>query len=161
MTIDEFGEYGITNMTDEEIDGFLSSQNVGVLAVSDDEAPSMRPLSFWFDEGNLYFLYLVGSESRKNDLSARADTARFLVYRAETRFNWRSVLLTGTVEEVPEDEREAITEAMEMDRRPEALKRASESEETKLYRLRVEERTGVKHLGLPEGFDAREESEGD
>jgi len=59
----------------------------------------MRPMSFWFDgESRLYFLY-----------------------RAETMFNWRSVLLTGTISEVPESERDAVRDAMELYRRTERL----------------------------------------
>lgn len=148
-------DHGVVSMTDDEIDGFLSSQSVGVLGLPTDGAPLMRPLSFWFNGGsNLYFLYVLGPESRKAELSDRADTARFLIYRAETRFNWRSVLLTGTVEGVAESKRDAIEDAVEMRGRPAVLERASTAENTELYRFRIDDRTGVKHLGLPPGFEA-------
>lgn len=97
----------------------------------------MRPLSYWFDGGDrLYFLYITGGESRKADLSERADVARFLVYRADTRFQWRSVLLTGTVSRVPESEHAAVEEAMDLRRRPAALERASGGGETTSTRSR-------------------------
>jgi nitroimidazol reductase NimA-like FMN-containing flavoprotein (pyridoxamine 5'-phosphate oxidase superfamily) len=146
----------MVEMTDEEVTGFLASQSVGVLGLptEDGGTPSLRPLSFGFDgEARLYFLYVVGAESRKLELTERADTARFLVYRAETTFNWRSVLLTGTVTEVAEDDRERALEALEGAWRPDVFERASATEATRLYQFDVDERTGLKHLGLPPGFE--------
>lgn len=155
MTTDELESYGVVPMTDDEIVGFLSSQGVGVLALPTDGAPSMRPMSFWFDGADrLYFLYVVGEDSRKADLSNQADAARFLVYRAETRFNWRSVLLTGTIDAVSAAERDAVEAAMEVEGRPEVLEQAMQSAETQLYEFRIEELTGFKHLGLPSGFES-------
>ena len=155
MTVDEFADYGVARMDDDAVDRFLAGQRVGVLALPTDGAPSMRPLSYWFDgDDRLYFLYLTGEGSRKADLSERAEVARFLVYRADTRFQWRSVLLTGTVTAVPESERAAVEAAMDLRRRPDALERASEVEETALYAFRIDERTGIQHLGLPPGFQS-------
>jgi len=158
MTVDEFADYGVARMDDDAIDRFLAGQRVGVLGLPTDGAPSMRPLSYWFDGGaRLYFLYVTGGESRKADLSERADVARFLVYRADTRFQWRSVLLTGTISRVPEDERESVEEAMDLRRRPDALERAGEGEGTVLYAFDIDDRTGIEHLGLPPGFEVGEE----
>jgi hypothetical protein len=154
MTLDELDEYGMARMTDEEIDGYLRSQHVGVLGLPTDGAPSLRPMSFGYDgEDSLYFLYLVGSESRKAELSEEGTVARFLVYSAETAFNWRSVLLTGELHEVPEGDRATAEETLEGAWRPDVLERAGTAGTTHLYRLDVEERAGIKHLGLPPGFD--------
>ncbi|MFB6102273.1 MAG: pyridoxamine 5'-phosphate oxidase family protein [Haloplanus sp.] len=154
MTTDEFDYGNASRMDDDEIRGFLSSQHVGVLGLDAGDAPSLRPMSFWFDgEAALYFLYVLGDDSRKEALTRRTDTARFLVYRAETPFNWRSVLLTGTIREVPADELEAVSEAMDLGRRPDAIATAAESERTGLYRLRIDEQTGIEHLGLPPEFE--------
>jgi hypothetical protein len=153
MTIDELAEYGIARMSDDEIAGFLSSQQVGVLGLGTDGAPSMRPLTFWFDgDASLYFLYVLGSSSRKDELSTEASVARFLVYRAETAFNWRSVLLTGTISAVPAAERDAVRDRMQTGRRPDAFERATAAEATRLYEFAVEDRVGFKHLGLPPGL---------
>lgn len=160
MTTDELREYGVVPMDDDEIRGFLSSQTVGVLGLPTDGAPIMRPLSFWFDgDDRLYFLYVVGESSRKEVSSIEADVARFLVYRAETRFNWRSVLLTGRIDEVPDADREAVADVMDLSGRPDVLERASESEDTKLYQFVVDEQSGIKHLGLPPGFETEAPSE--
>ncbi len=155
MTVDEFADYGVARMDDDAIGRFLASQQVGVLGLPTEGAPTMRPLSYWFDgHDRLYFRYVTGGESRKADLSERAEIARFLVYRADTRFQWRSVLLTGSVARVPAEERAAAEEAMDLGRRPDALERASEGEGAALYTFRVDERVGIEHLGLPPGFEA-------
>lgn len=149
---DESGD-DVVRMDDDEIRGFLSSQSVGVLGLPADGAPSMRPMSYWFDgESRLYFLYVVWPDSRKVELSDRADAARFLVYRAETPFLWESVLLAGTIEAVSADERDAVTEAMDLRGRPDAFERLGRSGDTELYRFRIEERTGLKQVSLPPGF---------
>ena len=152
MVVDEFDAKGVRRMDDDEMTRFLSSQHVGVLALPTDGAPAMRPLSFWFDgDEGVYFSY-VGAGSRKAALSDRAETARFLVYRAETRYNWRSVILTGTIDEVAESEAVAVAEEMDLGRRPDVFERGGEAAETTLYRFTVTEWTGVSHVGIPPGF---------
>lgn len=137
-------------MDDDDIDGTLGSQNVGVLGLPTDGAPSLRPLSYWFDgEDALYVVYVLGDESRKRTLSDRADAARFLVYSVETTFNWRSVLLTGTIEAVSDAEREALEAEMDIGWRPELFERAAESATTAIYRFDIDERAGIEQLELP------------
>jgi hypothetical protein len=112
-------------------------------------------MSFWFDgNSRVYFPYVLDPDSRKVELSRRASVARLLVYRAETPFNWRSVLLTGRIDEVPESEQDVIREAMETRGRPAVFERASTSENTSLYELRIADRTGIEHLGVPPRFEA-------
>lgn len=160
MTVPELRDYGMVRMGDDDIRGFLSSQSVGVLALPTEGAPFMRPLSFWFDgSSSLYFVYVLGPGSRKEAVSERADVARFLVYRSETAFNWRSVLLAGSIDEVPEGKRDAVRDEMEIRWRPDLFERASESENTALYRLQIEEQAGVEHVGLPPGFEESQSSD--
>lgn len=150
MTVDDLREYGMEAMTDANIRSFLSSRNVGVLGLPTDELPMLRPLSFWFDgESALYFVYVLGGTSEKHELSQQVDTARFLVYSAETPFNWRSVLLTGSISELPESELAEVIDEMEIRWRPEIFKQVSISEPTALYQFEISEQVGIKHLGLP------------
>ncbi|QFU81735.1 pyridoxamine 5'-phosphate oxidase family protein [Natronorubrum aibiense] len=159
MTVDGLSDYGMTRMDDDEISGFLSSQSVGVLGLPTDDVPVMRPMSFWFDgESCLYIVYVLGHSSRKAELTDRTDVARFLVYRADTPFNWMSVLLTGTIADVPESERDAILDEMELRWRPDVFEQASTESKTKLYRFQIDDQTGVKHLGLPPGLEPSDES---
>lgn len=161
MTVDDLAEYGMEPMTDANIRSFLSSRNVGVLALPTGDVPMLRPLSFWYDgDDSLYFVYVLGSESRKHDLSQQADTARFLVYSAETAFNWRSALLTGSLSEVPDAELAAVLDAMELKWRPEVFRRASVDEPTAVYRFEIVDWTGIKHLGLPPGIEAPDSGDG-
>jgi nitroimidazol reductase NimA-like FMN-containing flavoprotein (pyridoxamine 5'-phosphate oxidase superfamily) len=158
MTVEELENYGMKQMSDDQIRQILSTQDVGILGLPAEEAPSMRPLTFWFDGSDtIYFVYVVGSQSRKVDLSERADLARFLVYRIETTFNWRSALFTGTIDEVPDSQREAIESEMEIEWQPEVFERAKTAEDIAVYRFAVDEWSGIKHTGLPPGFEADDE----
>jgi nitroimidazol reductase NimA-like FMN-containing flavoprotein (pyridoxamine 5'-phosphate oxidase superfamily) len=154
MTVDDLTDYGMYRMDAGEIDGFLSSQGVGVLGLPADGAPSLRPMSFGYDgEETLYMLYVVGSDSRKARLSDEAEAARFLVYSAETAFNWRSVLLTGRIERTTDAELDALPEAVELPWQPDLFRRAVAEERTALYRFDITARSGIKHLGLPPAFE--------
>jgi len=150
MTVDELDAFGMRRMDDDDIERTLSTQSVGVLGVPTDGAPMLRPLSYWFDgEDALYFVYVLAGESEKRTLTDRADVARFLVYDVEAPFNWRSVLLTGSIEEVSAAEREALEERLDVSWRPELFERAAESETTAIYRFDIDERAGIKQLELP------------
>jgi nitroimidazol reductase NimA-like FMN-containing flavoprotein (pyridoxamine 5'-phosphate oxidase superfamily) len=153
MTVDELGEYGMDRLDDEEITGFLSARNMGVLGLPTAAEPYLLPMSYGFAGGrSLYFFYVVGADSRKADLSAGADSASFLVYSAETMFNWESVLLEGTLHELPDEKRAELEDAAIPGWRPELFQAASESEETLIYEFRIEEWAGVRHTGLPPGL---------
>jgi hypothetical protein len=159
MTIDDLTDYGMVRMDDEEIRAHLSSHSIGVLGLPTDGAPSLRPMSYGYDaeEDALYLLYIVGSGSRKAELSDRADAARFLVYSAETQFNWRSVLLTGHVDRVAESEAEDVTDRVHLPWQPDLFRRAGAAERTQLYRFEIADWTGLKHVGLPPAFAAPDE----
>ena len=157
MTVDGLTDSGLVRMNDDQIRGFLSSQRVGVLGLPAEGPPTLRPLSFWFDgESRIYFLYVFasGERSRKEALSERAGRARFLVYRVDTPFQWTSVLLTGTIDEVLGDERDAVRDAMDMQWRPDLFERHSLSDSTELYRFEIEELVGIKQADLPPEFEA-------
>jgi nitroimidazol reductase NimA-like FMN-containing flavoprotein (pyridoxamine 5'-phosphate oxidase superfamily) len=160
MTVDDLTDYGMSRMDDAEIRDFLSNQGVGVLGLPAEGAPSLRPISFGYDgDDAVYMLYVVGAESRKAELSDRAEAARFLVYSAETAFNWRSVSLTGRIERVSDDDLGTLPERVELPWQPDLFRRAVAEERTALYRFDVTERSGIKHLGLPPAFEAADEGD--
>jgi nitroimidazol reductase NimA-like FMN-containing flavoprotein (pyridoxamine 5'-phosphate oxidase superfamily) len=156
MTIDDLTDYGMVRMDDEEIRALLSSHSIGVLGLPAADAPCLRPLSYGYDEAEdaLYFLYIVGSGSRKAALSDRADAARFLVYSAETQFNWRSALLTGHVDRTAESEAADVDDRIDLPWQPDLFRRAGAEERTRLYRFAITDWTGLKHVGLPPAFAA-------
>jgi nitroimidazol reductase NimA-like FMN-containing flavoprotein (pyridoxamine 5'-phosphate oxidase superfamily) len=156
MPIDDFGDYGVVQMDESEIETFLSEQNLGVLGLPTAETPVMRPLSFAFEAPEkLHFVYTLPADSEKEAATRRADGAQFLVYDAEDRYHWTSVSLEGTLNAVPADEREAIEAEIDLGWRPRALERASEVMETKLYEFAITEKTGLQHDGLPEAYKRR------
>ena len=156
MTIDDLTDYGMVRMDDAEIRALLSSHGVGVLGLPAEGVPCLRPMSYGYDDeaAALYLLYIVGTGSRKAALSDRAVEARFLVYSVETQFNWRSALLTGSLDAVPDEEVAAVGDRIEFPWQPDLFRRAGEAERTKLYRFDVTEWTGLKHVGLPPAFEA-------
>lgn len=154
MTIDELGDDALERMDDAEIRGFLGSHSVGVLGLPAEGAPVLRPMSYWYDGADgLYLLYVLGEGSRKQTLTDRADRVRFLVYAAETPFVWRSVLLTGTLEAVPEDRLEAVEESLVEAWRPDVFRRAMEEASIAIYELRIDDRSGIASRGVPPGFE--------
>ncbi|GAB3026438.1 pyridoxamine 5'-phosphate oxidase family protein [Natronobiforma cellulositropha] len=150
MSIDELEGYGLVRMDDAQIRSFLASQRTGVLGFPTADAPYLLPLSYGFDgDSCLYFTFLTGSASRKATLSEQADVASVLVYTADTRFNWESVLLEGTLEQVPESEWAAIGDALDGAWRPDLFETAARSSAVSIYEFQIQDQSGVKHTGLP------------
>ncbi|MFD1587700.1 pyridoxamine 5'-phosphate oxidase family protein [Halorientalis brevis] len=153
MSLDELREYGMEWMDDGEIKNFLSSQGVGVLGLQAEEGPYLLPLSYGYDgESRLYFTYVIGSSSRKQSLTAETETARFLVYKAESMFSWESVLLKGSIEAVPMDQLDDHEAAMENAWRPDLFVSGETSGGVEVYQFEIDEQVGIKHTGLPPGF---------
>jgi nitroimidazol reductase NimA-like FMN-containing flavoprotein (pyridoxamine 5'-phosphate oxidase superfamily) len=46
MTIDELSDFGMHERTDEEVEGFLSSQSLGTLGLSTKTEPYLIPISY-------------------------------------------------------------------------------------------------------------------
>lgn len=154
MPVDNLGSYGINRMDDAEIETFLSEQSVGVLSIPAEVDPVLRPMSFSFEQpGRLYFLYILTTGSQKQAATERSDVAQFLVYTAKARHDWTSVLLTGTIDAVPESERGAIEEQIDLSWRPEAFEQVRSSKNTELYEFEITEQTGLKQRGPPPGTE--------
>jgi hypothetical protein len=160
MTVDELERYGMSRMGDEEVGAFLSSQRFGVLGLpGDDVAPYVLPLSYGYDgDRSLFFSYVLAGESQKRLLSDESSAARFLVYRVDSTFNWTSVLLSGTVDEITFEEWTELRDEVTIPWRPDLLERAGEGENVRVYRFVVEEWTGIRHAGLPPKFETPEEA---
>jgi len=158
MSTDELQEYGLVEMDDSEIQGFLSSQKVGVLGLPEEDGPYLFPLSFGYDGGErLYFTYLLGSGSHKAAATEATDTASFLVYKVDTMYNWESVLLSGSIAEVPESEWDSLEELLSNVWRPSVLEAATKSGAIAVYEFRIDQQTGIKHQGLPPALEQPEE----
>ncbi|MBX0322664.1 pyridoxamine 5'-phosphate oxidase family protein [Halomicroarcula sp. F13] len=154
MTVEDMEQYGLTQMSDTEMRDFVTNQRMGVLALPAADAPYVVPMSFGYDGAStLYFTFVGGPDSRKRALMERAEAVRFLTYAAQSPFNWESVLLTGTAERVPESEWDELAAVLETAWRPDVFEAARESEAVTVYRFAVDDWAGIKHTGLPPGFD--------
>lgn len=153
MTLDELGEFGMVRMDDAEISRFLGTRRVTVLGLPADGVPYLLPLSYGYDgERTLYFTYVVGAESRKDELTAQTERASALVYSAESKYNWESVTMTGRLVELPEAEWDDHEDGIAGAWRPDLFERASAVRDVRVYTFQIDDWTGIKHTGLPPGF---------
>jgi nitroimidazol reductase NimA-like FMN-containing flavoprotein (pyridoxamine 5'-phosphate oxidase superfamily) len=118
-------QYDIKNMTQAEIEDFLSGQKMGFLALTDGETPYTIPLAYFYGEGCIHIT--IRPEGRKMACISRNKNVCFAVCWVPEGFgmkkmNYISVICDGVLEHVTE---------------PGELKNAV--------------RAGEKHMGMPEG----------
>ena len=92
-------------MTDAEVDAFLSRHETGVLSLARDETPYAIPISYGFDEESRdVFLRLVSTpDSEKREFLGSDPQARIVVYE-EDGDEYGSVVVVGTLRRVDLDE---------------------------------------------------------
>jgi len=156
MSIDAIAESAADSMTEAEMRDLLTSEGVGTLAFATDDLPYLLPVSFGYDgESTLYFVFLLfGAESRKETLANEPEHARFLTYRAESMYDWRSVSLAGPIEVVPEDEWDELRGAMANAWHSNMFSAAHPTRGVAGYQLAIEEWTGIKHQDLGKKADS-------
>lgn len=104
MSGDEPDTLSGIEMTDAEIDQFLTEQGHGILALADDSDAYGVPVSFGYDGDALYTSLLkFGDVSQKIEYLEETDTACLTTYHVSTRFDWKSVVVRGAYREVNED----------------------------------------------------------
>ncbi len=116
MSSDDLAEARGTQMTDEATDEFLREQGFGALALSDGGRSYAVPVSFGYDaERERCYLSLVrfGEDSEKLDFVETTTSAALLCYAVESRFEWRSVVVRGPIESVPDDDRDHVEAVMD------------------------------------------------
>jgi hypothetical protein len=155
MTVTALEGYGLNQMSDESIHEFLDAQSVGVLGLPAESGPYMVPMSYAYDgERSLYFTYLEGERSRKTELTEVAGTATFVVFSVETMFNWRSVTLQGELVAVPQRHWDDLAELLAGTWRPELFQTGGAALTVEIYRLDVDDWTGIEHTDLAPEFQA-------
>ncbi|MFB6253467.1 MAG: pyridoxamine 5'-phosphate oxidase family protein [Halobacteriaceae archaeon] len=94
-----------TELTDEEIDNFLSRQETGVLSLARENKPYSIPISYGYDSTNrLFYLRLVSNpESEKRKFLSTSPKSRLVIYSSESE-TYYSVIAVGTLNEVTEDQ---------------------------------------------------------
>lgn len=89
-------------MGDAEIDEFLGEHETGVLSLARTDEPYAIPISYGYDESERkFYMRLVSTpESEKREFLESSPAARLVVYD-ERDSSYRSVIATGTLENIP------------------------------------------------------------
>lgn len=128
-----------TEMTDAAIDQFLARHETGVLSLARTDDPYAIPISYGYDDENrVFYMRLVSTpESEKRQFLDAAPSARLVIYD-EQDSSYRSVIATGTLENIPPAELTAEQIAQYGDaRRPlfEIWAQQKDELDIELYRL--------------------------
>ncbi|WP_435065454.1 pyridoxamine 5'-phosphate oxidase family protein [Halobaculum sp. EA56] len=145
MSVDDGDAHG-NEMTDGEIADALADIGYGTLSLQGESGPYAVPVSFGYD-GDAVYTYLLrfGEESRKIDAAERSERACLTAFEVESRFDWRSVVVAGTLEEV--DDAEYAEEVMDDNAWHPSLFASAATEpmtEVRRVRLRIDEASGRK-----------------
>ncbi|WP_049923196.1 pyridoxamine 5'-phosphate oxidase family protein [Halopiger djelfimassiliensis] len=91
-----------TEMTDAEVDDFLGRHETGVLSLARENDPYAIPISYGYDtDRREFYMRLVSTpDSEKREFLESAPQARLVVYD-EQESTYRSVIATGTLEDIP------------------------------------------------------------
>lgn len=146
MTVDDVTAVRGLEMNDQEINRTLEELGHGILALARDGDAYAVPVSFGFDGGRI-FLYLIrfGDDSKKIDYSKRTNRACLTTYHTESRFDWKSVIVTGTLHEVADDDLEYMEGVMDDNAWfPLIYPPTSPITEVQRTELRIEQATGRK-----------------
>ena len=88
-------------MAEEEIGEFLRSENVGVLSLTNGRETYAVPESFGYDDDTIYFQFVNREDSHKMSFLETTTVVTFTVF---SEYPARSVIISGTLESVPEHE---------------------------------------------------------
>ncbi|WP_254522457.1 pyridoxamine 5'-phosphate oxidase family protein [Natrinema caseinilyticum] len=90
-----------TEMTDAEIDDFLSRRETGVLSLARTDEPYAIPISYGYDDDEReFYMRLVSTpDSEKRQFLESSPQARLVVYD-EAGSTYRSVIATGGLESI-------------------------------------------------------------
>lgn len=92
-------------MAGTDIDGLLDSAGYGTLSLARDGEAYGLPVSFGYDgDSRLFFVFLeTDPPHRKVEFAEATDTASLLVADVDGRFDWRSVVVSGSLRRVDPD----------------------------------------------------------
>ena len=135
--------YGKT-MGQHEITEFLTEQATGVLALSKDGRAYGIPMSFAYDEESERAIMDFGfaEESKKREFLKTTDEVCLTVYEWNGPTDWKSVIVTGSLAQLDEDEVGDDVAAWYYDVATD-IDVASSIDELAWYELQIEDVSGV------------------
>ena len=116
MTVDPYGQWMGTAMSERDIDRLLDQSGYGILSLAVDDEPYSIPVSFGYDDDACYFAFIKDSpDNAKFEFIAEGKTARLLVTDIKARFDWQSIAMTGPVEPIDlnDDDWDQLIDALE------------------------------------------------
>lgn len=100
-------------MTGDEIDRFLRVHGTGTLSLAREDRAYGVPISFGYDGDACYFVFLtLGPDSKKAAFADATAEATLTVVETSGRFDWASVIVTGQIVELADDEWDAARDAI-------------------------------------------------
>lgn len=144
MTDTELPDLQAVTMSDEEIGSLLRDQGFGVLSLAAENTAYAVPMSFGYDGQQLYFVFLqTAEESTKIAFSDQTELAAFGVYDINSKHDWRSAIVYGSMTELPEDDWNAAVQAVKDNAwHPNLFASASPMQGLQWWTLVPEDRTG-------------------
>lgn len=104
MSVDPFEQWIGGQMVEDDIEGLLDSVGWGILALANDDVPYSLPISFGYDGEEIYFAFIRSSPTdTKFEYIEEGKHARLLVTDVDSRLDWQSVSVAGTVSSVKRD----------------------------------------------------------
>ena len=101
-------------MSEQEVEETLRELGHGTLALASGDEAYGVPVSFGFDGERLFLTLLqFGDESKKLTFADRTETATLTAYETASKFDWRSVIVTGDLQEVPVDDHDYVESIMD------------------------------------------------
>jgi hypothetical protein len=140
-------------MADAVTRRFLHERGTGVLSLADGGEAYGIPISYGYDEeeDRIYFVFLrPGEQSRKEAFAERTERASLLVHAVDSPQEWHSVVATGPIRQLEDDEYDRATAAIEADAwYPNVFRESAPTRGIVGYALEVEELTGRTGGGGP------------
>lgn len=145
MTTETLAELEGIKMDEQQIERFLRDQGFGVLSLTDGSEAYGVPVSFGYDgDSRLFFVFLrVGEQSKKERFAERTERASFTTYDVISKHEWRSVIASGRLRRVADDEWESVEQAVNDNAwYPSLFSEADPMRDIQAWELRIEELSG-------------------
>lgn len=104
MSVDPFEQWIGGEMEESKLEDMLDSVGWGILCLAKDDHPYSIPISFGYTGDNIYFAFIRSSPTdTKFEYIQDDNPARLLVTDVNSRLDWQTASVSGTVSSVARD----------------------------------------------------------